>query len=142
MPMTNYQTNAYKETKVKTASQGKIIVMLYDEAVKQLNLAIELINNGSKELDRVNNAIMKARDIITELMVSLDMDKGGQFAVQMFALYQWFNEQLMEGNLKKTNEPLIRVRDMMSEIRDAWNQIAGKTSVEGNGQQRGINIAG
>ncbi len=143
MPMTNYQTNAYKETKVKTASQGRIIVMLYDEAIKQLNIAVDLIEKKSKQLDQVNNAISKARDIVTELMVSLDMEQGGEFANQMFSLYQWFNERLMEGNLKKSSEPVLQVRDMMSEIREAWNQIAGKTSVERRDDQGGgVNIAG
>ena len=32
--------NAYRETKIKTASQGRLIVMLYDEAIKQLDIAI------------------------------------------------------------------------------------------------------
>jgi flagellar protein FliS len=142
MPMTNYQTNAYKETKVKTASPGKIIVMLYDEAIKQLSIAIDLIDEKNKQLDRVNNAILKARDIITELMVSLDLEQGGDFAIQMFSLYQWFNDRLMEGNLKKDNAPLNQVRDMMTDIRGAWAQIAGKTNVDRDGDSPGVNIAG
>lgn len=142
MPMTNYQTNAYKETRVKTAGQGKIIVMLYDEVIKELNTAIDLIDAKSKQLDIVNNSILKARDIITELMVSLDMEQGGSFATQMFALYHWFNERLMEGNIRKERDPLVQVRDMMADIREAWNEIAGKTNVEGKNSQRGVNIAG
>jgi flagellar protein FliS len=140
--MTNYQTNAYKETKVKTASPGRIIVMLYDEAIKQLNIAIDLIDAKSRQLDKVNNAILKARDIVTELMVSLDLEQGGDFAVQMFSLYQWFNDRLMEGNLRKESHPLTQVRDMMNEIRGAWAQIAGKTGVDHAGDSPGVNIAG
>ncbi|WP_041400986.1 flagellar export chaperone FliS [Salinispira pacifica] len=142
MPMTNYQTNAYKETRVKTAGQGQIIVMLYDEAIKQIGYAVKLLDENSKELDKVNNAIMKARDIITELMVSLDMEQGGEFATRMFAVYQWFSEQLIQANLKKETQPLRQVKDMMSEIREAWNQIAGKTNVEGSDGRSGVNIAG
>ena len=140
--MSHHQTNAYKQTRVKTAGQGQIIVMLYDEAVKQIDIAIQLLNEKTRQFDRVNNAILKARDIITELMVSLDMEQGGEFASQIFSVYQWFNEQLMEGNLKKASSPLVRVRDMMIDIRSAWNQIALKTNIEGQNSKRGVNIAG
>ncbi len=141
MPMTNYQTNAYKETRVKTAGQGQIIVMLYDEAIKQIDYAVQLLDEKTRQLDKVNNAIQKSRDIITELMVSLNMEQGGDFASRMFSIYQWFNGELMEGNIRKDSAPLRRVRNMMSEIRGAWGEIAGKTNVEG-GNQRGVNIDG
>ena len=140
--MSHYQTNAYKQTRVKTAGQGQIIVMLYDEAVKQIDIAISLLSEKTKKLDKVNNAILKARDIITELMVSLDMEQGGEFASQIFSVYQWFNEQLMEGNIKKESSHLIQVRDMMIDIREAWSKIAGKTSTENGHKERGVNIAG
>ncbi len=64
--------NAYKETTIRTASGGKLIVMLYDEALKQIDFAVEKLNQKSKQLDKVNIALLKAQDIITELMASLD----------------------------------------------------------------------
>ena len=140
--MSNYQTEAYKQTRVKTAGQGQMIVMLYDEAIKQIDRAIQFLSENSKQLDHVNNAILKARDIITELMVSLDMEQGGEFASQIFSVYQWFNEQLMEGNIKKDSTPLIQVRDMMIEIRDAWSKIIGKTNIQNPSKVGGLNIAG
>ncbi len=139
--MPHYQANAYKQTRVKTAGQGQIIVMLYDEALKQIDIAVELLRENTRELDKVNTAILKARDIITELMVSLDMERGGQFAAQMFSVYQWFNDQLMEGNLKKKSTPLITVRDMMSEIRTAWNEISRSTAIDNSDNVHGVNIA-
>lgn len=140
--MSHYQANAYKQTRVKTAGQGQIIIMLYDEAVRQIDIAVELLREKTRELDRVNNAILKARDIITELMVSLDMEQGGEFASQIFSIYQWFNEQLMEGNIKKELDPLVNVRNMMTEIRAAWNEIVGKTTVREKDNVRGVNLAG
>jgi flagellar protein FliS len=133
--------SAYRETSVRTASGGKIIVMLYDEAVKQLDTAVALLDADTKELDRVNNAILKTQDIITELMVSLDFDKGGDIAPKLFGLYRFFNEQLMEANVKKDAEPLRAVRGFLSDLRDAWYQILGKTHVQGT-VSSGVNIAG
>ena len=53
MPYKN-ASSTYKETKIKTAGQGHLIVMLYDEAVKQLNKAVELLElNNSDKKDRL-----------------------------------------------------------------------------------------
>jgi len=133
--------NAYKDTKVKTASQGQVIVMLYDEAIRQLDNAIVFMNAETRELDKINNSILKARDVITELMVSLDMEQGGEFAKRMFALYHWFNQQLLEANFRKETGTLETVKGFMIELRDAWAQIAGTVHVEGR-VPSGMNIAG
>ena len=138
--------NAYRQTRVKTASQGKIIVMLYDEAIRQIDIAKQAIDNDTRQYDQVNNAIGKAQDIITELMVSLDFEKGGDFAQSLFNLYMFFNNQLMEANLGKDAQPLQKVRGFLAELREAWQQAAEKTGNDGGGSgasgQGGINIAG
>jgi flagellar protein FliS len=141
MATTYSPVNAYRETKVKTASQGQIIVMLYDEAIRQLDIANELLPRGPEAYDRVNTAIQKSRDIITELMVSLDLEQGGDFAQRMFSLYSWFNQELLDANFRKDVQPISAVRDMMSEVRDAWAQIAPSSNVQGSASG-GLNIAG
>ena len=75
--MTSDPLRAYRQTRVKTASQGQLIVMLYDEGLKQLKIAEGELGKEQSKLDVAHNAIIKAQDIITELMVSLDFEKGG-----------------------------------------------------------------
>ena len=133
--------SAYRETWVRTASGGKMILMLYDGAIRQIDTAIEHMESGTKQLDLINNAVLKAQDIVTELMVSLDFDKGGDIAPKLFGLYRYFNEQLMEANVRKEAEPLRAVRSMMSELRGAWAQIVNTTTVQGR-TSSGVNIAG
>lgn len=134
---------AYRQTSVKTASQGRIIVMLYDEAVRQIDTALGLLKEHSRELDRVNNALVKAQDVITELMVSLDLEQGGEIAQNLLRLYLFFNDRLMEGNVKKDDGPIREVRGLMVDLRDAWKQIENIT-VDGRSPAPvgGVNIAG
>ena len=137
--------NAYKETTIKTASPAKLIIMLYDEALRQIDNAMELLDGGDKRLDRVNNAIIRAQDMVTELTVSLDFEKGGEIANNLNNLYFYFNQQLMESNIRKSSEPLKPVRTMMAELREAWQQIAANsanTAEENARDYRGVNIAG
>jgi len=60
---------AYKETRVKTASPGSLIIMLYDEGIKNITLALEGMPDGKIEaenIERIHQYILKAQDIITE----------------------------------------------------------------------------
>ena len=137
--------NAYKETTIKTASPAKLIIMLYDEALRQIDTALELLTEGDKRLDKVNNAIIRAQDMLTELTVSLDFEKGGEIANNLNHLYFYFNQQLMEANIRKSSEYLQPVRTMLAALRDAWQQIAASGTAGVNQQAssyRGINIGG
>jgi flagellar protein FliS len=64
----------YKETRIKTASQGQLLLMLYDEAIKQLDRGLEMmeLNNSDKKdpgrIELIGKAILKTQDILTELI--------------------------------------------------------------------------
>lgn len=133
--------NAYRETTIKTASQGKIIIMLYDEALRQLEKAIKLLKESNLKYDQVNTAILRAQDMVTELMVSLDFEKGGDIAQGLFSLYMFFNQHMMEANLKKDYTMLRSVHGHLSELRGAWNQIINKSG-KSSQASGGINVAG
>ena len=116
--------------------------MLYDEAIKQTEIAIKLLKEKSKKLDVVHNALIRAQDVITELMAGLDFDRGGEMARNLLSLYLFFNEKLREGNLKKSEEILIPVRDFLTDLRGAWAQIANVRSEDAGTGSIGVNIAG
>jgi flagellar protein FliS len=142
--------SAYRETRIKTASQGQLVVMLYDEALKHLDRGLELLSlnaSGKKDpgkIEHVNKAILKTQDIITELMVSLDFDQGGEIAKNLFSLYTWFSKELLEANIKQDSRRLTVIRNMIGDLRAAWSEIAGKNAAETAvaGDTGGINIAG
>jgi len=136
---TKKHNDAYKETKIKTASNGQIIVMLYDEAIRQIDIAVSYLKDNSLRYDKVHYSIMKARDIITELAASLDIDNGGEFASTLFSLYLWFNKRLLEGNLKKDYIPLQEVKEFLKEIRMAWAKVVPNTVIEET--EKGVNIS-
>ena len=139
---------AYKETRVKTASQGSLIIMLYDEGIKHITLALEGMPEGKVEpenIERIHQHILRAQDIITELMASLNMEQGKEIASNLFSLYSFFNQQLFQANMKKDPKPLVMIREMMEELREAWQQVIN-SSAAANSEVKpvpaGINIAG
>ena len=137
---------AYKETSVKTASPGSLILMLYTEGIKEINLAISKMRVPkitAKDIEAINNHIIKAQEIITELMAALDMDIGGEIAANLLSIYSYFNQQLLTANLKKDYKPLLDVSSMMQELYDVWKQILESQPVPQRSEVSvGVNIAG
>jgi flagellar protein FliS len=124
-------------------------MMLYDEAVKCLDRGLELmgLNAGGKKnpgnIEKISKSILKAQEIITELIVSLDFDQGGEIAKSLFSLYTWFNKELFEANIKHDMYRLTSVRNQLNELRSAWAEITAKNSPEAAGKSvAGVNIAG
>ena len=116
--------------------------MLYDEAIRQVDAAINAMNGKIETVDQVNGALIKAQELITELMASLDFERGGEIAQSLFSLYMFFNQQLIDANIKKDVKPLKEVKSMLLELRTAWAQISGKTPPDPEPGKTGVNIAG
>ncbi len=129
--------NQYKETQVATANQGKLIVMLYDGAIKFLNIAIEKME--PKTYDVANTNIIKAQDIITELLLSLNMKEGGEVSQNLFNLYMYFKKTLLEANIQKDAEMLKNVVVLLKDLREAWDKVSAK---ESKGDKTSMNTKG
>ncbi len=139
----NNPVQAYKETQIKTANQIRLIVMLYDGAIRHLNLALDSFSEGFRRYDVVNTHIIASQDILSELTASLDFDKGGTLARNLFSIYSFMNRQLMEANMKKDPAPLQSVKKLLMVLRDAWEEIANRKGLEEKGgAATGVNIAG
>lgn len=128
IPAGKKQYEVYKDTQIQTADQGKLILMLYDGAIRFLNIAID--NMDFRKYDIVNNNIIKAQDIITELMLSLNMDQGGEIAKNLFNIYAYMKKRLLEGNIRKDPAILQEVVKHLTTLRSAWEEAIKKAPVK------------
>ena len=119
----NYQ-NAYKKASVNTLDQTKLIIMLYDGAIKNASFAVEHMKSG--QIEKVHDCLIKTKNIVTELMATLNMDRGGDIANNLQSLYSYMFSQLIEANMNKKTEPVVVVIDLLKELRAAWTQINSK----------------
>ena len=119
----NYQ-NAYKKASVNTLDQNKLIIMLYDGAIKNASFAVEYMKSG--EIEKVHNCLIKTKNIVTELMATLNMEQGGEIAKNLKSLYSYMFSQLVEANMEKKSKPVLVVIDLLKELRAAWVQIREK----------------
>ena len=123
----NYQ-NAYKKASVNTLDQNKLIIMLYDGAIKNSSFAVEHMKSG--EIEKVHNCLIKAKNIVTELMATLNMEQGGDVAKNLQSLYSYMFSQLIEANIEKKIQPILVVIDLLKELRVAWVEINKKTKTK------------
>ena len=123
----NYQ-NAYKKASVNTLDQNKLIIMLYDGAIKNASFAVEHMKSG--EIEKVHNCLIKAKNIVTELMATLNMEKGGDVAKNLQSLYSYMFSQLIEANMEKKTQPIVVVIDLLKELRVAWVEINKKSKTQ------------
>ncbi len=118
----------YKTTSVQSASREKILLMLYEGAIKFTKLAIKAAEE-KKIADRGTN-IGRAFDIIMELNNTLDHKVGGEVANQLEQLYMFMMEQYTKGNITGDPEPLRANLKLLQTLYDGWVQAVEKMKKE------------
>ncbi len=156
MPATSYQKAAptqgrnatsYQQTDVYTASPMQLVIMLYDECLRSLEKAERAFNiDGPQRIEEVGNNLLHAQDAITELAISLDMEKGGEIAHNLHRLYDFMIHHLSQANIEKSVKPIKDVQKMMADLREAWVEVSKQEPVQEQGpvrmSQGTIKIAG
>ncbi len=134
----------YRVTQVKTANQGKLILLLYDGAIRFLREAEAAL--PGKKYDIVNQKIIRTQDILTELMVSLNM-KAGEISNNLYRIYDYLNRRLIEANVKKDVAILHEVIQHLVDLRAVWEDVVKKsgetaTMTETGVRPGGLNVQG
>ena len=111
----------YRKNQISTSSQGRLILMMYEGAIKFTSLAVESMAKG--DVANQGKFIQKAHDIVNELSLALDFKKGGDVAPRLESLYQFALSQLTLANIKSDKKPLQAVLNILSPLLEAWTQL-------------------
>ncbi|HBQ25186.1 MAG TPA: flagellar export chaperone FliS [Syntrophomonas sp.] len=133
----------YKKTTVETAAPGKLLLMLYDGAIRNIDNAKEAIRQ--KDINMAHNQIIKAEDIVLELTASLNMDY--EVSNHLSRLYEYLHYQLVQANLEKDIQKLNEVREFLADLRNTWEEAMKKTAVSSRRENpsrsnAGLNLRG
>ena len=108
----------YRQQQVMTATPEALTLMLYNGAIKFINEIIEA--SKKKEYEKANTSCIKAQNIISEFRLTLKMEY--EISKNLLALYNYAYDRLVEGNMNEDITKLEEAKDILSELRDAWNQ--------------------
>ena len=120
----NNALNAYKNNSVTHASKDQLLLMLVDGAVRFSKIARKALEKGNV-LESHRN-LVKAQDIFTELMISLDQN-AGEWARQIYQVYDFIKRSLIEINLKKDLKAMDELIPVIEDIRDTWHEAYDKS---------------
>ena len=112
--------DAYRRQDIMTASAVDLIVMLYDALKKNIILGRRAIRG--RDIPTAHKHLMKAQDIVTELINCLDMTY--EISEELLAIYEFMLENLGEANLHKDESMLGPVLEMVDSLRSAWHEIS------------------
>ena len=111
----------YRKNQISTSSQGRLILMMYEGAIKFTSLAVDSMAKG--DVANQGKYIQKAHDIVNELSLALDFKKGGDVAPRLESLYQFALSQLTLANIKSDKKPLQAVLNILTPLLEAWTQL-------------------
>ncbi|WP_322906512.1 flagellar export chaperone FliS [Paenibacillus campi] len=106
----------YQQTQAQTASKPKLLIMLYDGAIRFVKAGIEGIEEHNVE--KANNNLCKAQAIVHELISSLNFDFA--IANELLRIYEYMLHCLIESNVKKDSEPAKDVLIHLNDLRETW----------------------
>lgn len=118
---------AYQRIQTETSSCGELVVMLYNALVTDLQRAEQAFE--ADDVERAHASLLRAQDIVMELLASLDMGTG-DLALRLSELYHYVYERLMHANVKKDAAAVREVVTLVTRIRDAWAQVVNNAPAD------------
>lgn len=114
--------NAYRESAVMTASPAQLVVMLYDGAARFLKQAEVIAAEGA--WGDAGERITRADMILDELLITLDLEQGGEIASRLQAIYVFCKRLLIEARLERDVERIRSTAAMLADLRESWAELA------------------
>ncbi|MCX7712536.1 MAG: flagellar export chaperone FliS [Chthoniobacterales bacterium] len=115
----------YKKAAAFSATPGQLVLMLYDGALRFTRQAMEAldIEDFVRSQEVLNNNIIRAQAILTELQATLNFEKAEELSTLLYRLYDYMHSELSKANLERSKQPLENVLRFLGDIRDAWAQM-------------------
>ena len=125
----NYKkmTDAYQTTErnalVETDDPHQLVLVMFDALIKSIEIYVDNIDVSKADLDLRSKHFSRALTIIYSLQSSLDFEKGGEIAENLFQTYE-FARQMIIGSIKDMDAVgPTRALALLADIREAWAQM-------------------
>lgn len=107
----------YQKMEIETSSPEKLVLFLYNKAIKCLNEAN--MRMKEKDMEASNSLLLRTQRIIRELMCSLNPGTK-EISTPWYSLYQYMYERLIQANIQKNPDIVEEVISLLEPLREAW----------------------
>jgi len=111
---------AYQQAQAQEYDQAQLILMMYRGGINFLNKALEA---GKTDKVLMGHYVSKAKKVLLELMLSLNIEEGGQMGEVLLNMYQRLFKKLNAADMIDDRSHIAEVRDSLEELEDVWRQI-------------------
>lgn len=118
--------NRYQQNDIVSMSPARRVVFLYGQALASLRQAARHLEQG--EIEARSKCLTRAREILGELLATLDFEAGGSVAKNLAALYAWFIAETLQVDLKQDGPRLQQLITLVADLHGAWSQAADMVS--------------
>jgi flagellar secretion chaperone FliS len=112
---------AYLRAAVQDASSVKLVMILFDQLINNLKGAMAAMETCDVEMRSAE--LKHGLLVLSQLQGSLNMENGGQAAINFSRFYSAIRAAMMEAHLKVSHEILLRQVGLLLEVRQAWQQV-------------------
>lgn len=136
--MQNKNVNqVYQDVSVNTSTPTKLIVMLYDGALRFLNQSKEIAQkrenkNGISWQEEVHINLVKVQNIIFELLSSLNYKQGGEISENLRKIYLYIIDRIIDADISKKPEDIDIILNLIAPLKIAWEELDKKYRAESN----------
>lgn len=114
------------ETRVNSSSPYELVIMLYEAALKELDL-MRLAIESKKYEEKARHSDKAMRILSDGLRAPLDMEKGGDVAENLFQLYTFLNREILAASVANSVEKVTVCIDLLGQLCDSWKEVAKGT---------------
>ncbi|GHV27525.1 flagellar export chaperone FliS [Synergistales bacterium] len=125
--------DTYRINQIQMASKEQLLVITYDIGIRSCSAAERAMETS--DVEQINTNLKRAQAVVRELMITLNLEQGGEVAVSLMKLYDYMYYQLVDANVKKEMEPVQRVRKMMEELKATWVEAITKLKTDAADKQ-------
>lgn len=139
-------TRQYSQVQIKTANKGKLIVLLYQGAIRNMRKAVAQLEQ--KDMEGKGNSLIRSQDIVLELLYALDqklLDEGNELAGNLQRLYLYCYRRLVHANIEADAKAIEEVIGLLANLLEAWERVVGEGEAAGRPaapQQAGVVLTG
>lgn len=123
------KSNAYLENAIKTASREQLLLMLLDGARRFAEKGKQAI--AAEKREEAHDQLVRAQNIITELICSLKPDIGNEVYSNLVKLYHFCYERLVRANVEQSTEMVDESLRILADLREMWGAAVTRMNEEG-----------
>lgn len=112
----------YLETKVLTASPEELTLIVFDVLIVSSTKALDKLKTTPDDVQAIHDNLIRAQRSLALLMGSLDFEIGGELAVNLFRVYEFWHHELVLANMQQDPTRVARLLPDFKEYRVTWAQ--------------------